>query len=228
VPDWHKIVRRRLADLALEEGEREEVVTELAGHLEEAHEALRREGLPEHEAIRGALSQVRNWNRLQRRICAAKEHPMKQRVRQLWIPGFLTFALSIVFLTTLQRLGFRPRVLGDGPRAILFYMPWLVSLVFCGAFGAYLASRARASREVTLLASAFPVLALTTAFLLMFPIDMIVKWIIGSPVDFAVVATSILKDSIGWLLLPGAALFVGGLLVQLLLSPRSSRDCVIG
>ena len=152
---------------------------------------------------------------------------MKQRVQQLWIPGFLTFALSTVFLMTLQKLGFRPHVIGDGPGAVLFHVPWLASLLFCGAFGAYLSSRARASREITLLASAFPVLALTTAFLLMFPIDMVVKWVIGSPVDFAAVATSILKDSIGWLLLPGAALFMGGLLVQLLLSPRSSRHSLM-
>ena len=149
---------------------------------------------------------------------------MKQRVHQLWIPGFLTFTLSTAFLMTLQKLGFRPRVIGDGPGAILFYVPWLASLLFCGAFGAYLASRARASREITLLVSAFPVLALTTAFLLMFPIDMIVKSIIGSPVDFAAVAASILRDSIGWLVLPGAALFIGGLMVQLLLRPRPSSQ----
>jgi hypothetical protein len=153
---------------------------------------------------------------------------MKQRVQQLWIPGFLTFTLSTVFLMTFQKLGFRPRVIGDDPRAVLFYIPWLASLPFCGALGAYLSFRARASREITLLVSAFPVLALTAAFLLMFPIDMIVRWIIGNPVEFGAVAASILRDSIGWLLLPGVALFTGGLLEQLLLSPRSSHESVIG
>ena len=72
-------------------------------------------------------------------------------------------------------------------------------------------------------------LALTAAFLLMFPIDMIVQSVIGIPVDFGAVATSILRDSIGWILLPGAALLVGGLLVHVFPSLRSSsKDVVIG
>lgn len=228
--DWQKFVRHRLSGLELDPAEKEEVHAELAAHLEESYSGLCQQGLREKDAADRTLQEVADWQDLQRNILAAKrsEYHMKQRVQQLWIPGFLTFTLSTVFLMTFQKLGFRPRVIGDGPSAILFYIPWLASLLFCGALGAYLSSRARASREITLLVSAFPVLALAAAFLLMFPIDVIVKWIIGSPADFGAVAASLLRDSIGWILLPGIALFAGGLLVQLLLSPRSSRESVIG
>jgi hypothetical protein len=71
-----------------------------------------------------------------------------------------------------------------------------------------------------LLVSAFPVLALSTAFFLMFPIGFAVERLTGRHVDFSIVATALLKDGIGWLLIPGAALFAGGLLAYLLLSPR--------
>src|SRR5437899_1234941 len=162
------------------------------------------------------MEQASDWQDLQRRIIAAKErgHLMKKRVQQLWIPGFLTFILSTVFLMTLQKLGFRPRIVGDGPNAVLFCAPWLASLLFVGALGAYLSSRAGGSRGAAFFASVFPVLALTTAFLLMFPIDLIIERAIGNHVDFSIVATALLREGIGWILVPGAALLVGGLLVQ--------------
>jgi len=168
---------------------------------------------------------------LQRKIFFAKRKGdlMQKRVHQLWIPGFLTLVLSMVFLATLQKLGFRPRIVGSGPGAVLFYVPWLVSLPAFGALGAYLSSRAGASRTTALLSSIFPVLALGAAFLLMFPIGPIVEQVIGNQVDFGVVATALLRDGMGWLFVPGAALFVGGLLVDALWSRRrSSQDATIG
>ncbi len=172
--DWQELVRQRLSGLGLDAAERDEVHAELAGHLEESYEALLKEGMTEQAAVSAALFQVTNWQDLQQKIVIAKSrgHLMKKRIQQLWIPGFLTFILSTVFLMTLQKLGFRPRIVGGGPIAFLFYAPWLGSLLFVGALGAYLSSRAGGSRGAALLASVFPVLALTAAFLLMFPIDL--------------------------------------------------------
>jgi len=80
-----------------------------------------------------------------------------------------------------------------------------------------------------LFVSVFPVLALTGAFLLMFPIGLAIEGITGSQGDFSIVAASLLRDGIGWILVPGAALLGGGLLAHLLFSTRSSsRDTVIG
>ncbi len=51
-----------------------------------------------------------------------------------------------------------------------------------------------------LLGHFFPVLALTAAFLLMFPIGFVIERIIGRPVDFSIVATALLRDGVGWVL----------------------------
>lgn len=223
MPDWQEFVRRHLSGLALDSAEQEAVHTELAGHLQEAYEALLREGLPKHDATTRALALAGDWEDLQRKVSIAKNggNFMQKRIQQLWIPGFLTLTLSIMFLITLQKQGFQPRIVSwSGPGTILFYMPWLVALPFFGALGAYLSSRAGGSRGTVLFASVFPVLALTLAFLLMFPIGLILERIIGRKVDFSIVATVILRDGIGWIFVPGAALLAGGLLAQVLLSRR--------
>jgi hypothetical protein len=231
MPDWRQIVCQRLSGLTLDAAEKDEIHAELAAHLEESYEALLKEGMPEQAAVHHVLSQVANWRDLQRKILIAKRrgHIMKKRLHQLWIPGFLTMTLSTVFLMALQKQGFQPRIVSwNGPGNVLFCIPWLMSLPVFGAIGAYLSSRAGGSRGTVLLASVFPAPALTTAFLLMFPIDLIVEWIIGRQVDFSIVATAILRDGIGWILVPGAALLAGGLLVHLLFSRRpSSQDTAI-
>jgi len=229
--DWGELVRQRLSGLALDAQEKDEVHAELAAHLEESYEALLNQGLPEQVAFHRVLSQVTNWRDLQRKIFIAKRsgHIMKKRLHQLWIPGFLTMALSIVFLVTLQKLGLNARMVFWRDSDIFFYAPWLVSLPFLGALGAYLSSRAGGSRGTALLASIFPALALTLTFLLMFPIDMIIEPIIGRKVDFSIVAATLLKDGIGWILVPGAALLAGGVLVNLLFSGRtSSQSTAVG
>jgi len=231
MPDWQKLVRERLSGLALDPREKEEVRAELAAHLEESYEALLKENVPEQAAVCAALFQVTDWRDLQRRIFDAKKkgHIMTKRLHQLWIPGFLTMGLSIVFLVTLQKLGFNARIVSWRDSDIFFYAPWLVSLPFLGALGAYISSRAGGSRGTALLASIFPALALTLTFLLMFPIDMIIEPIIGRQVDFKIVAAALLKDGIGWMLFPGVALLVGGFFVQLFFGhPLSSRDTTIG
>jgi len=130
---------------------------------------------------------------------------------------------------TLQKLGFNARIVSWRDSDIFFYAPWLVSLPFLGALGAYISSRAGGSRGTALLASIFPALALTLTFLLMFPIDMIIEPIIGRQADFKIVAAALLKDGIGWMLFPGVALLAGGLLAHVLLSLRpSSRETAIG
>ena len=226
MPDWQKLVRDRLSGLELDSAEKEEIHDELAAHLEESYEVLCRRGLPEKDAADRTLEQVSDWQDLQRHIFAAKRsaYPMKERVQQLWIPGFLTLILSMLCLFTLREQGFHPRNLWSGPITVLFYVPWLLSLPFFGALGAYLSSRAGGSRKTALLASIFPALALTGAFLLMFPIGWVDQRVIRSQNDWVGVASGILADGIGWLVLPGAALLIGGFVAHVLFSPKSSSQ----
>jgi hypothetical protein len=229
--DWEALVKQRLAGLALEPEETTEVIAEVAAHLEDTCEEMLRQGLTEEEAVRRALSQVGDWKDLRRKILAAKRRGqiMEKRVRQVWIPGFLTLILSMFFLTALYRLGLRGRLVWSGPNAILLYTPWLAGLPFFGALGAYVSSRVGGSRATVLFVSIFPALALTFAFLLMFPIGFALEGITGRHGDFSSVAATLLKDGIGWLLVPGIALLGGGLLAHLLFSTRTSpRDTAIG
>jgi hypothetical protein len=224
--DWKALVEERLASLALEPQEKAEVIAEVTAHLEEMCEEMLKQGLTEEEAVRRTLSRAGDWQVLRRRIFAAKrrKQPMKKRVWQLWVPGFLTLIVSMLFLTVLYRLGLRARLVSSGPNAILLYTPWLAGLPFLGALGAYLSSRAGGSRANALFVSVFPALALTFAFLFMFPFSLTAELITGRPVDFSHVATVLLKDGIGWIVAPGAALLIGGLLAHTLLSTRSSSQ----
>jgi hypothetical protein len=229
--DWEALVKQRLAGLALEPGETTEVIAEVAAHLEDTCEEMLRQGMTEDEAVGRALGQAGDWRVLRRKILAAKrkEQVMQKRVRQLWIPGFLSLILCLLFQAALQRLGLQPRIVWSGSSSPILYTPWLAALPFIGALAAYVSSRAGGSRATVLFVSVFPALALTFAFLFMFPFSLAVELIVGRPVDFSRVATVLLKDGIGWLLVPGAALLVGGLLVHALLSTRSSsRATAIG
>ena len=223
MPNWQELVRQRLSGLALDTAERDEIHTELAAHLEESYEVFCAEGLPQREAVERTLVQVADWHELQRKILIARrrKQPMQKRVHQLWIPGFLTMMLSTIFLIVLQKLGFQPRLVGSGPNGILFYAPWLAFLPFFGALGAYLSARGGGLLGTSLLASVFPALALTAAFLLMFPIDFVIERVIGRPVDFGTVATALLRDGIDWIVVPGVALLAGGFFVHFLFNRRS-------
>jgi hypothetical protein len=226
MPNWEALVEVRLASLALEPQEKAEVIAEVAAHLEEICQGMVKQGVTEEEAVRQTLLKAGDWRDLRRKIFAARrrEQPMKKRIWQLWVPGFLTLILSMLFLTVLYRLGLRARLVWSGPNSILLYTPWLAGLPFLGALGAYISSRAGSSRATLLFVSIFPALALTFAFLFMFPFGVTIELITGRSVDFSGVATILLKDGIGWILVPGAALLVGGLLAHALLSTGSSSQ----
>jgi hypothetical protein len=209
----------------LEFEERREVIAELAGHLEETFEELRRQGLPEEAAVERALSQVENWQSLRReiQIARSKENIMTNRVRQLWLPGFLTLLLSMVLLMVIQFIGPKPLIVSAhgwrmmAPVAVI-YVPWLLSLLPIGAMGAYLAGRAGASQGAMFLSITFPVLPYFVFFIVAFPVSVILDDHVAHNVMFS----SLLIGLIAWVLLPGTALLAGGLPMQLLRSRRSA------
>src|ERR1700719_582016 len=108
--DWEALVERQLNGLALEPAESAEVIAELAAHLAESCEELRRQGMTEEEAVRRTLSQVEDWQKLSRLIQTArtKESMMTNRVKQLWVPSLLTLLLSMGLLALIQVFGPNP------------------------------------------------------------------------------------------------------------------------
>ena len=227
MPDWDGLLREKLVGLSLEAGERREVIAELAGHLEETFEELRQQGLTEEAAVERALSQVRDWQSLRRRIQRArmKEDVMTDRVKQVWLPGFLTLFLSVMLLMANEligiKLGINPLIVsahGSGLKApvAVIYVPWLVSLLLIGAIGAYLAGRAGASARATFLSIMFPVLPHSIFFVIWIPVSLI----LGDHISHNTMPSALLMGLVGWVVLPGAALLAGGLPVQLLRSRR--------
>src|SRR5258708_3486471 len=225
MPDWQKLVRQRLSGLALDAEEKDEVHEELAAHLEESYESLRAKGNSEQAAMQQTLGQVADWQALRRRIQTArtKENIMNDRVRQLWLPGMLTFALSMALLELVQKFGPRPIVLDldKGTPVLMFYTSWLLTLPFAGAMGALLSKRAGGSPKILAISSVFPVLPYGVVFLIAIPAGLL----LSHNLAHHIVASAFITMMFGWVLVPGVALLSGGVLVQLL-SRRSSSPGV--
>jgi len=218
--DWREFVQSKLAELALPPGTKADVVDELAAHLEETYAELRKQGMTEDAAARSALSQVKDWHKLQRKIQNAriKEITMTNRVKQFWLPGLLTFTISMVLLELVQKFFPQPFILHlDHPPVLLFYVPWLLTLPLAGALGACLSKRAGGSRRMTLLSSAFPVLPLAAIFLMAIPVGLV----LSHTLSHGIVAAAFLTLGIAWVAVPGLILLVGGFLGQFLFSQRS-------
>jgi hypothetical protein len=223
--DWQELVRQRLSGLALGAEEKDEVHAELAAHLEESYESLRAKGLSEQAAMQQTLGQVADWQALRRRIQTArtKGNIMNDRVRQLWLPGMLTFTLSMGLLALVQKFGPRPIVLDldKGTPVLMFYTSWLLTLPFAGAMGALLSKRAGGSPKILAISSVFPVLPYGVVFLIAIPAGLL----LSHNLAHHIVASAFITMMFGWVLVPGVALLSGGVLVQLL-SRRSSSPGV--
>jgi hypothetical protein len=220
MPDWQKLVRQRLGGLTLDAAEKEEVHAELAAHLEETYEALLREGIPEPAAIHRVLSLASDWNDLQRKIYSARtrKDTMTNRVKQFWLPGFLTFVLSAGLLALNQILGPKPWALMKvgQPPMVLFFIPWLLSLPLVGAVGAYLCHRAGGSRRAIFSSIVFPVLPFLASILVVLPVSLVFDHFIAHNIA----PMALLLALLGWVLAPGLALLAGGLPIQFFLSRR--------
>ena len=233
MPDWEKLVGERLAQLALEEPEKREVIVELAGHLEEIYEGSRQKGASREEAIRGALLQVDNWNRLQKEIYVArkKENAMNARTSRLWAPSFVTLVASVITLMAFTFLGLQPGPLGSRPgnqvsgaheiwwghlvggitgitgglHAVNEYTVWLMALPFIGALGAALSRRAGGTLREIIISGVFPALAwlTTTLVVLSFAASL------GRGLEVVTAPVGPLALMFLLVLIPGACLLVG-------------------
>jgi hypothetical protein len=230
--NWEAVVERHLNGLALEPAESAEVIAELAAHLAETCEVLCKQGLTEEEAERRTILQVEDWQKLCRLIQAAKtkENNMTNRVKQFWLPSLLTLFLSMGLLMLVQLFGPNPWIIARksawsliAPVAVI-YLPWLFSLPFVGAMGAYLSNRAGGSRRAMLSAIVFPVLPYSAFFLVALPVTAIFNDRLGHSIMFLALFVGLLA----WVVAPAAALLTGGALVQLFLSRRLDARRIVG
>ena len=238
MPDWHQFVAQHLAGLALDADEKGDVLSELAGHLEEVYDSLRRQGLSEQDALRNTLEQVSDWKNLQRKIYSAKkEHHMTPRAARFWLPSLATLVASMLLIPLLESLKINPqfvflREFRAEHRTYVFtvYTVWLLLLPFVGALGAHLSKRAGGTRRAVILSGVFPALAFSAALLVVIPFAGILEHgLSGDARSFFHSWTAepfgALGVIAGWVLAPGAFLLLGVLayssLTRSLLKPAS-------
>lgn len=110
--DWREVVLRRISPGHLPAAQCEEIISELAAHLEEVYEAARSCGLNDSAALNLAMHEVVNWTALAGRIRRAKstEGLMSQLTKRfvltvtavLWVAGVVLVLLDRAALV--QRL----------------------------------------------------------------------------------------------------------------------------
>lgn len=208
MPDWKTLVRERLDSTSLTSANREEIVSELATHLEETYEDARARGLTEAAAIKLALQEVEDWRVLAGDIAQAtsQEYPMNNRTRNLWLPAMANLLGASGLLMLLQKAGFQPRLVWVGPMAMLFYWPWLAALPVFGALGGYLSQRADGPARARFTAGLSPAIVLLATMCLILP------W--GLAIDgFSLLRLAYFGLAlVNWVVIPGLALLIGALL----------------
>jgi len=205
--DWRANVREQLGTLRLAPAEAEEVLDELAGHLEECYDALRAQGMAEEEAYKWTCACAGNWGELRQAIVSATEVEMIQdRVRQIWLPSLITLMCAWGLLAILMWAGVQPIMTRPAePLGLIFYFPWLVVLPAIGAVGGYLSRRAMGRGWRVYLAGVFPVVAIAIVFLLVIPFSLVVDRHVALAIKFSALAAGMFS----WVVMPGIALCVG-------------------
>ena len=202
---WQQGIREHLKACKLPRGICEEVVVELAGHLEEIEEEARSRGMSEAAAVELALQEVEDWSVLAAEIGRAQsqEDFMNHRTKSLWLPALTTFVGASVSLMLTQMLGMQPRVVWIGDMGIPFYWPWLATLPIFGALGAHLTRRVQGPAGARLAAGLSPALIMLIVMCLILP------W--GLAIDgfhfFTLVGFGL--GLITWVTIPGIALLAG-------------------
>jgi len=212
MPDWQEMVREKLAGAAVSRRRREELISELSNHLDDLHAELLASGVEEPEASAQCLEQIDDVQQIAAAASRSQiwEDFMNQRSRTLWLPGLITLTLASVSLAVMQLFTFsRRRVYWVDGVNVEVGVLWLLSLVPCGALGAYMSCRAGGTRWNSILASLFPSMTMLGVFCVVLPIAIFIErntYVIHHlrPFGLALLA---------WTIVPGVPSLLGALAV---------------
>jgi hypothetical protein len=157
--DWKSLVEQRLAKLNLSKSQREEVVNELAAHLEDLADDESARGVRETESIASIHYESTDWSNLARKIQRSKRdgRALNSRSRTFWLPAFVTLTAVQIFWAILISNLFCPLASPLAvPRSVIF----LAALPLFGAIGAYLSRRGGGNRIARIAAGIFPLLVI--------------------------------------------------------------------
>jgi hypothetical protein len=205
MPDWKRVVSEHMESCGSLPATREEVVAELAAHLEEGYEAALSQGLTEAAAVARTLQEVNDWQVLAADIHRAQfqEDPMNYRTKSLWLPALLTLFGASVSLMATQFLGLQPRLLCIHGMGITIYWSWLACLPLCGGVGACLSRRAHGPLRARLAAGLSPALVMLIVMLLILP------WGLALDGLHFFILVSFGLGLANWVALPALALLIG-------------------
>src|ERR1044071_3669934 len=108
VPEWNQEIRRRLASLQLAPTREDEIVEELAQHLEDRYQELRAGGASKHAAHAAALAELADSRWLRQELHLI-EHPVKAE------PVVLGKGRKNIMTDLWQDLRYGLRMLGKNP-----------------------------------------------------------------------------------------------------------------
>jgi len=212
--DWRETVHEHLQADELPPAEREEVISELAAHLEETYQDARSQGMTDAIAIEFALQEVglqevEDWHVLAAKIHHAKsaEDPMNHRTKSFWLPALASFAAASLFLLVLTQVSMQPRFLVrlNSGLGRSFYFGWLFAQVLFGALGAFLSRRAGGTRTARVIAAIFPAIVTFGVWAFVIPISALGEhntFVLRHPLYYAL-------GFFVWVVPPGITLLLG-------------------
>jgi hypothetical protein len=203
--DWNRMVRERLRLVDLTPAEQQEIIAELAGHLEDLYEQYRRQGMSESQAVGRTTDEISNPARLARTIGRAKQQEvnMNDRTKHLWLPGLASLIAAAVLLVLEIRLGIRDWFI-HLPLAMTAIFPWLANMLLSGGVAAYLSRRGGGTCRARLTSALFPAGAFFLCFCLVFVARL-------SEADPFISLSAFAIAACNWVLVPGIALVLGAL-----------------
>jgi hypothetical protein len=207
MPDWNGLIRERLGSLNLSAAVQNDVVEELAAHLEDLYEEQIAAGVRPSEAMQVALGEVDSWQPLARDIERSKQESiMNKRTKQLWIPALISLSASMIWMMVLQIIDSRLRM--PWKHAGLAYIPyviWVVTLPLIGTACGYLSMRGGSQKAVRLAAVIFPSIVMSVIWLVLLVVVILRK----APYPFQTL--NFIYGFALWVVVPAAALWLGTL-----------------
>jgi hypothetical protein len=204
MPDWRTYLRERLGPLGLRREREEEILTELADHLEDQCGS---DG-GKSQLLLGWVKRLEDgtdWTLLAREIRLAEEESMSPTAKTLWVPGVSMLFCSLILLLGITRLV--PPATWLDPRApLLLLTPWLFSYLVFGALGAWWSRRAGGGTAARFFSGTFP-LTLHLAVFFLPIIVAVVSAVPRFPEQFQL--SFLLRVGLLWVVAPGTALAIG-------------------
>jgi hypothetical protein len=186
--------------------QQEEVVDELAAHLEDLSQEQIDGGMSESQALQRILDQESNWRELGRKIERAKEGAMNNRTRQFWVPALVSLTASMTWMMALQIASSKLEMpWKHAGLAVLPYVVWVITLPLIGAATGYWSLRAGSGRPTRMAAVAFPSIVMAVLWLVLLGVVLARK----APQPFLTLNFS--YGFLLWVVVPAAALLLGTL-----------------